>query len=180
MFAVDATTPACCTRTAGTNHPAGPSKKGCGPLGVVDKDSLQDGSASATRAGFSVVADEVRSLAQRAAEAARNTAEIIEKTDMDVGAGVNLVSLAHGAFQEVSVSIASGSQLVSQIATSSEAQARGITHIGEAVSRIESVTQNNVANAQETAAAASAVTTQVQTTREHLSELAAIVGAQRT
>jgi hypothetical protein len=127
-------------------------------------------------AGFSVVADEVRSLAQRAAEAARRSADIIEKTIQDVTAGAQSLSLAHGAFQEVSSTIASGSQVVSQIAASSDEQARGVRHIGTAISRIEKVTQSNVANAQGTADSASEMSAQVQLTRSHLDELVAVVG----
>jgi methyl-accepting chemotaxis protein len=66
--------------------------------------------------------------------------------------------------------------MVSEIAASSEEQARGITHIGTAISRIESVTQNNVANAQETAEAGGTLRTQLQVTRHHLDELVAVVG----
>ena len=102
-------------------------------------------------AGFSVVADEVRSLAHRAAEAARNSGSIIEQTVGDVSKGVALVGQAHAAFQEVSATIAAGTQIVSQIAASSDEQARGITNIGQAITRIESLTQRNVANAQQTA-----------------------------
>ncbi|MGD0301109.1 MAG: methyl-accepting chemotaxis protein, partial [Bryobacteraceae bacterium] len=58
--------------------------------------------AGESGAGFSVVADEVRSLAQRAADAARRSGEIIEKTMADVTKGVKLVGVAHGAFTEVS------------------------------------------------------------------------------
>lgn len=127
-------------------------------------------------AGFSVVADEVRSLAQRAAEAARRSAEIIEKTMASVGNGVDQVTIAHDAFNAVSLSIVSGSEKVAQIAASSDEQARGVAHIGEAIARMEAVTQNNVANAQQTAEAASEMGTQVQTTRHHLDELVAVVG----
>jgi methyl-accepting chemotaxis protein len=129
-------------------------------------------------AGFSVVADEVRSLAHRAAEAARQSAEIIEKTIHDVGVGAQSLALAHGAFLEVTATIASSSQVVSQIAASSNEQARGVDHIGTAISRIEQVTQNNVVNAQETAESASAMSAQVQTTRQHLDELVLVVGLQ--
>ncbi len=127
-------------------------------------------------AGFSVVADEVRSLAHRAADAARESGEIIEKTIKDVGTGVHLVRLAHTAFAEVSGTITSSSTVVTQIAASSEEQARGVSNIGTAIQRIEKVTQNNVANAQETADAASEMSAQMQTTRQHLDELVAVVG----
>ena len=127
-------------------------------------------------AGFSVVADEVRSLAQRAAEAAGRSAEIIEKTITDVSRGEALVTQAHTAFNEVSTSFVSGSKVVTQIAASSREQARGVGQIGEAIMRIEKVTQNNVANAQETAEAAAGMTAQMENTRKHLHKLVAIVG----
>jgi hypothetical protein len=112
-------------------------------------------------AGFSVVADEVRSLAKRAAEAARHSAEIVDKTIGDVANGVQYVTLAREAFQEVSNRIE---------------QTRGIRTIGQAISRLETVTQNNVANAQQTAESASSMTSQVERTRHHLQELVDVVG----
>jgi methyl-accepting chemotaxis protein len=136
--------------------------------------------AGESGAGFSVVADEVRSLAQRAADAARRSGEIIEKTMLDVGKGVKLVGVAHGAFTEVSATIAGGSQAVSHIATSSEEQSRGITSIGQAISRIQSVTQSNAANAHQTAEAAANMSTQVEATRRHLDELVEVVGLRQS
>ena len=127
-------------------------------------------------AGFSVVADEVRSLAHRAAEAARNSGSIIERTLSDVGRGVALVGHAQAAFQEVSETIAGGTEVVSQIANSSAEQARGITSIGQAITRIGSLTERNVSNAQQTADGASAMTAQAETTRQYLDELVAVVG----
>lgn len=127
-------------------------------------------------AGFSVVADEVRSLAHRAAEAARSSGSIIEQTVGDVSKGVTLVGHAQAAFQEVSATIAQGTQLVSQIASSSGEQARGITQIGQTITRIESLTQRNVVTAQETAEGASAMASQVENTRKYLDELVEVVG----
>jgi methyl-accepting chemotaxis protein len=86
------------------------------------------------------------------------------------------VGTAHSAFEDVSAKIASGTTIVSQIASSSEEQARGIAHIGRAITRIESLTQRNVSNAQQTADGASAMTSQVADTRRYLDELVAIVG----
>jgi methyl-accepting chemotaxis protein len=127
-------------------------------------------------AGFSVVADEVRNLARRAAEAARNSGGIIEQTVGDVSKGVELVGHAHKAFQEVSDQIASATKIVSQIAASSGEQTLGITEISKAITQIESLTQRNVANAQQTADGASAMTSQVESTRKYLDELVAVVG----
>jgi len=131
-------------------------------------------------AGFSVVADEVRSLAHRTAEAASRSAEIVEKTITDVSEGVKLVSLAHGAFNEVTGTISSSSQVVTQIAMSNQEQARGVDQIRRAISKIEAVTQNNALSAQQTADAAAAMTAQVHTTRDHLQELCQIVGARES
>jgi len=128
-------------------------------------------------AGFSVVADEVRSLAHRAADAARNSGDIIERTIADVNKGVELATVAHAAFSEVTAKITGGSEVMSQIAASSDEQARGITNIGQAINRIELLTQNNAANAHKTAEAASSMSDQVAATRKHLAELVAVVGA---
>ena len=130
-------------------------------------------------AGFSVVADEVRSLAHRAAEAARNSGAIIEQTVADVAKGVSLVGHAHTAFREVSTKISSGTEIVSQIAASSHEQAQGISSIGQAITRIESLTQRTVANAQQTAGGASSMTHQVENTRKYLEELVGVVGLHR-
>jgi Methyl-accepting chemotaxis protein (MCP) signalling domain len=131
-------------------------------------------------AGFSVVADEVRSLAHRAADVARNSSAIIEKTLGDVSKGVHLVGHAHLAFQEASAKIASGAQLVTQIAASSGEQAIGIAGISHAITRIESLTQHNVINAQQTAEGATAMASQVEATHKYLDELVAVVGLQTT
>jgi methyl-accepting chemotaxis protein len=128
-------------------------------------------------AGFSVVADEVRSLAHRAADAARNSGDIIERTIADVNKGVELATVAHSAFTQVTAKITGGSEVMSQIAASSDEQARGITNIGQAINRIELLTQNNAANANKTAEAASAMADQVAATRKHLAELVSVVGA---
>jgi hypothetical protein len=127
--------------------------------------------------GFSVVADEVRSLAHRAADAAKNSAEIVERTIADVTRGVQYVRSAHEAFKEISSVIAGNGKVVSEIAVTSEEQARGVTHIGQAIARIESVTQNNSANARKTADAASAMLGYANATRESLEELSAMVGS---
>lgn len=127
-------------------------------------------------AGFSVVADEVRSLAHRAAEAARQSAEIVDQTIADVAKGVELVSLAHAGFTAVASTIAGGSQVVSQIAASSQEQARGVAQIRQAISRIEGVTQSNVSNAQHTSESADAMNAQLQATRDLLEELVKVVG----
>src|SRR5690606_13323377 len=113
------------------------------------------------------------------AESAQRSGEIIEKTIANVSKGVELVAVTTGAFGEVAHRIQNGGDAVAQIATSSNEQALGIEHIAKAIAKIEAVTQNNVANASETAEAAEAVTTQTEATRTHLEELVSMVGLQR-
>jgi hypothetical protein len=132
--------------------------------------------AGESGAGFSVVADEVRALAHRAADAARRSGEIVEATIADVARGVEQAKLARRAFEEVAGTIENSSTVVSEIAASSAEQARGVAHIGEAVSRADAATHSNAANAQDTAENASALTEQVSATRRHIAELVAVMG----
>lgn len=127
-------------------------------------------------AGFSVVADEVRSLAQRATDSARQSAGIVEKTIADVGRGVELVARAHGAFGTVSRTIGDGSQMVSLIATNSIEQSEGISRIETALRRIEQVTNSNATSARDTAESASSMMRQIESTRHHLDRLVSAVG----
>jgi len=85
-------------------------------------------------AGFAVVADEVRNLAMRAAEAARNTAEMIEGTVKKVSQGSELVTSTNEAFTQVAESSAKVGELVAEIAAASEEQSRGIDQVNTAVS----------------------------------------------
>ncbi len=104
-------------------------------------------------AGFTVVAEEVRSLARRASEAAGHSGSIIEKTIADVRTGVEMVSVAQSAFRDVSSRILSGTHTVAEIAATSSDQARDVASIGEAIGRIETVTHNKVQNARSRARA---------------------------
>ncbi|MCL5808206.1 MAG: methyl-accepting chemotaxis protein, partial [Deltaproteobacteria bacterium] len=127
-------------------------------------------------AGFAVVADEVRNLALRAAEAARNTSELIEKTIKAVKAGNEMTVSTQDAFQanaKLSVKI---SQLVDEIATASEEQAHGISQLNTAVTEMDKVTQQTAANAEESASAAEEMNAQSQQMRMYVEELAMVVG----
>ncbi len=132
--------------------------------------------AGAAGSGFSVVADEVRSLAKKSTDSARQSADIVEKTIADVANGVALVARAHDAFSAVSSTIRNGSEMVSRIAENSTEQAKGITRIGDALGKIEKVTQSNASNAQQTAVSASQMTSQIESTRRHLEDLVSVVG----
>lgn len=127
-------------------------------------------------AGFAVVADEVRNLAMRAAEAAKDTADLIEGTVKRVGDGSELVSKTSGEFQEVSSSVVKVGELVSEIAAASDEQAQGITQINTAVGEMDKITQQNAASAEESSSAAEELNAQAEQMLEVVSELARLVG----
>ena len=104
-------------------------------------------------AGFAVVAGEVRNLAMRAAEAAKNTSGLIEDTIKKVKSGSDQVSRADEAFRSVVTASEKVGDLINEISAASSEQAKGIEQLGKAVSQMDSVTQKNAANAEELAAA---------------------------
>jgi len=103
--------------------------------------------------GFAVVADEVRRLALRAAEAAKNTASLLETTVGKINDGSSLMIRTNEAFGAVSGKAAKVAELVSSISGASREQAEGIDQINKVVAQIDSVTQQNAANAEELASA---------------------------
>jgi methyl-accepting chemotaxis protein len=105
-------------------------------------------------AGFAVVADEVRNLALRAADAAKDTADLIEGTVKKIKAGSQLVNDTNDAFSEVAASTVKVGDLVAEIAAASGEQAQGIDQVNKAVSEMDQLTQQNAANAEESASAA--------------------------
>jgi methyl-accepting chemotaxis protein len=106
-------------------------------------------------AGFAVVAEEVRSLAQRFAQAARNTSDMIQSSVQKISEGVRLVENTTQAFKEVLQGSEKTGQLVQEITASSEEQNTGIQEITRAVRELEEVTHNSVAASESTASASS-------------------------
>jgi uncharacterized coiled-coil DUF342 family protein len=94
-------------------------------------------------AGFAVVADEVRNLAMRAAEAARNTAELIESTVKQINDGHNQVIVNNDNFSELSEVIDQTTEQFGTISTSAREQSLGIEQINEAVAHVEQVLMEN-------------------------------------
>jgi methyl-accepting chemotaxis protein len=127
-------------------------------------------------AGFAVVADEVRNLAMRAAEAAKNTATLIEGTVKKVKDGSELVGRTNEAFKQVAGSSAKAADLVAEISAASNEQAQGIGQINTAVTELDKVTQQNAANAEESASASEEMSAQAETMKGMVDELLAIVG----
>jgi methyl-accepting chemotaxis protein len=127
-------------------------------------------------AGFAVVADEVRNLAMRAADAAKNTAGLIEGTVKKIKDGSELVTTTNEAFTEVATSASRVGELVGEIAAASNEQAQGIDQVNKAISEMDKVTQQNAANAEESASASEEMNAQAQHMKRIVRELIALVG----
>ncbi len=127
-------------------------------------------------AGFAVVADEVRNLALRAAEAAKNTAALIEDTVKKVKAGGELVAGTNEAFGQVADSTSKVGELVGEIAAASSEQAQGIEQVNRAVVEMDKVTQMNAANAEESASAAEEMNAQAEHMKANVDKLVALAG----
>jgi hypothetical protein len=128
-------------------------------------------------AGFAVVADEVRNLAMRAADAARNTSQLIEGIVKKIGGGTELVTRTAHAFAEVDTNAAKAAGLVSEIAAASGEQAEGIEQVNKAVNQMDKVIQQNAANSEEIAAAAEELNQQANEMRRFVHDLIGTVGS---
>ena len=112
--------------------------------------------------GFAVVAGEVRNLAQRSAEAAREIKGLITDSVERVEQGSVLVDKAGATMQEVVASIRRVSDIVGEISNASAEQSNGVAQIGQAVTQMDRATQQNAALVEESAAAASSLQQQAQ------------------
>ena len=126
-------------------------------------------------AGFAVVADEVRNLAMRAAEAAKNTSNLIESTVQKVNTGSALVIETGESFYISSQATARIGTIISEIAGSAIQQAESITQVTRAIHEIDNVTQGNAAAAEESAAAAEELNAQAEMMKGSVSQLLAMV-----
>ena len=107
--------------------------------------------------GFAVVAGEVRSLAQRSAEAAREVKALIDDSVSKAEAGNQQAAQAGQAMQDIVAGIQRVASIVDEIALASREQAAGLTQINQAVAHLDGVTQQNAALVEQTSAAASAL-----------------------
>ncbi len=126
-------------------------------------------------AGFAVVAQEVRNLAIRSADAARNTANLIENTIAVVKKSHDLTQVTEASFAENIEIARQVDQLVHEIASASQEQAQGIGQISKAVLELDRVTQQSAAGAQESAAAAEEMNSQTTHVREVVQKLVILI-----
>ena len=125
--------------------------------------------------GFSVVAEEVRALAQRSAQAAHETAEKIEDSIQKSGQGVAFSEKVSRSLHEIQEKVRSVDELIAEIANASTEQTRGINQINSAVAQIDRVTQTTAATAEESAGASVQLNTQATNLRTAVAELIAMI-----
>jgi methyl-accepting chemotaxis protein len=125
--------------------------------------------------GFAVVADEVRSLAQRSAQAARDTAAIIEESISKSNEGSARLNQVAGAISAITESVAKVKTLADEISAGSQEQARGMNQISHAITQMEQVTQETAASAEQSASASEELSAQAGTMRSVVKRLRAMV-----
>lgn len=144
------------------------SKKVTEIISVIDSIAFQtnilalNAAVEAARAGeqgkgFAVVAGEVRTLAQRSAQAAREIKELIQASVSEVENGTNLVSQAGETMREVVTAVQRVTDIMGEISAASEEQSSGIDQVNRAVAQMDEVTQQNAALVEQAAAAASSL-----------------------
>jgi len=129
--------------------------------------------------GFAVVAEEVRNLAMRSADAARNTSDMIEDTVKKITGGSELLARTNKAFSEVVGISAKISELIRNIITAAEEYARGIEQINKSVTEIDKVTQENANIAEKTAAASEKMYAQAEQLKGFVDDLTALLGTNK-
>jgi methyl-accepting chemotaxis protein len=129
--------------------------------------------------GFAVVAEEVRNLAQRSAQAAKDTAEKIQDSVQKSGHGVAISGKVAASLQEIVGKVRKMDELAAEIATACKEQNDGIGQVNTAVSEMDKVTQRNAASAEESASAATELNAQAGHLKVAVSQLLELVGARQ-
>ncbi len=156
-------------------------------IGTIDEIALQtnllalNAAIEATKAGeagagFAVVAEEVRSLAKRAADAAKITTELIEGTVKEIKEGADLVEKSNKSFSQVATNAATVGELVVEITAASQEQSQGIEQINKAAAEVDALTQQASVSSDKSANAAEQMNVQAIQLKDVVEQLSALVG----
>jgi aerotaxis receptor len=149
------------------------SRKIADIIGVIDSIAFQtnilalNAAVEAARAGeqgrgFAVVAGEVRSLAQRSAEAAKEITQLIGASVEKVEAGTRLVDAAGRTMEDIVSQVRRVSELIGTISTATREQSSGIRQVGQAIGHLDEITQHNAALVEQNAAASASLRQQAE------------------
>ena len=125
--------------------------------------------------GFAVVAEDVRNLAQRSAQAARDTTELIDASVQKTRLGSDRVSQVAESVKGIASQLVEVQQLIPQISDASSQQSNGIGQTVQAIQQMERVTQQTAVSAEETAASSEQLTQDVEASRSAIRDLARLV-----
>ncbi|SMO82053.1 methyl-accepting chemotaxis protein [Gracilimonas mengyeensis] len=125
--------------------------------------------------GFAVVAEEVRNLAQRSAEAAANTSELIQRSQESSERGASVAEEVSENLQKIEQSIGNVSTLVVEISAASKEQATGIEQLNSVMNEIDDVVQANASSAEESASAAEELSSQASEMKNIVGRLIALI-----
>ncbi|GBC61768.1 methyl-accepting chemotaxis protein [Desulfonema ishimotonii] len=137
--------------------------------------AIEAARAGEAGAGFSVVAEEVRNLASRSADAAGNTAALIDNIISRISEGARRVTETAGSFEKVTDASATVAHLVEDIAKASEEQASGIHQISDSIANLSEVTQQNAVGAEKSSLTAEEVQAQAERLNRTVRELVELV-----
>jgi methyl-accepting chemotaxis protein len=129
--------------------------------------------------GFAVVAEEVRNLAMRSAEAAKNTSALIEGSVQSARNGVGISTEVASTLEEINSAATKVNALIAEISAASHEQSQGIGQVNTAVGQMDQVTQSNAAGAEESAAASEELSSQAEQLKGVVSDLLVLVGRKR-
>jgi methyl-accepting chemotaxis protein len=143
-----------------------------------DPSAVEAARAGEAGAGFAVVAEEVRSLAHRSAQAAKETAGMIENSVQKSAHGVQISAKVAARFNEIVTRARQVDELVAAIATASKEQSQGIGQITTTVSSMDKVTQSNAATAEQCASAAVQLNAQAEALTGAVQDLQHLIDGQ--
>jgi methyl-accepting chemotaxis protein len=125
--------------------------------------------------GFAVVADEVKNLANRSAEAAKETSSMIEDSIKRTEAGVQIASKMADVFKDILATVLKVTEMSREVETASKQQDSGINQVNKAIVQFDEVVQANASSAEETASSAEELLAQVENLNEVVKQLVKLV-----